>query len=530
MVAPAIDYDSDVRESKPSAIDVESADLLGQDRGFEMRRRDTDQPSLFPTDDLVIPDALRSMRKAISAIHAVPVKADHSQSLNSRRLFDAFILLAQIDCKRRGRDFIARIKTERVSPLFEVRITEIARLAKIPGKNYTRIYEEMDKLFEMVLRWNIVGEEGNLEWEMKSHFLSSLGYGKGHKRGLIRFSIDPSILEIVLEPRHWATLSLQAMEGLGTAASYALYQQCWRYVNTHAKVTAALPTATWIELLIGPSRYVVDDPVHGKRVREYGDFKRRTLVDAVRRVNKSSALGYELELKELFSGTRVSRIQFKFIPKKSLGLGLPLTWPSEVLDVLAKIGYSEIEIENMSQAHSHEEVADSIMKLKDAEARMRATGQRTITSKKAYFGGILANVAAGASLDNLDHEQIESESARIEAQKAAEDRKERLTREFLRHQSDRFTVSLFKMDAPSREALFDAFERSPEGVKAKLLVAKGWEPSNVGALSIFRVWLSKSNPELFESLLPNPEDRSIDAWMAWRLDNAQMSAQTIPGN
>ena len=151
------------------------------------------------------------------AIHAIPVKAEHAQSLNSRRLFDACILVTQIDFRRRDRAEVERIKNDRISPVFEVRITD---LASIPGKNYQRLYAELDTLFEMVLRWNIVGEDANVEWDMKSHFLSSLGYGKGQKRGLIRFSMDPAILGIVLEPSNWATLSLQAMERLGTAASY----------------------------------------------------------------------------------------------------------------------------------------------------------------------------------------------------------------------------------------------------------------------------------------------------------------------
>ncbi len=163
------------------------------DRDFDMRRRSTEQPSLFATEDLIIPDTLRSVRKAVSAIHAAPAKAEHNQSLNSRRLFDAFILVAQIDCRKRD-GLVERICKERVSPEFVTRVTDLARLAGIPGKNYVRIYEELDHLYEMDLKWNIVGEDADVQWEMRSHFLSSLGYGKGHRRGSIRFSIDPSIL------------------------------------------------------------------------------------------------------------------------------------------------------------------------------------------------------------------------------------------------------------------------------------------------------------------------------------------------
>lgn len=488
------------------------------DRGFDMRHRAPEQPSLFPTEDLIIPETIKSIRKAVSAIHAIPLKPEHSQSLNSRRLFDACILVAQIDFRKRDKQMLERVRSERLAPMFETRVTDLARLAGIPGKNYERIYDELDKLFEMILRWNIVGEDSKVEWDLKSHFLSSLGYGRGLKRGLIRFSIDPSILEIVLEPSNWASLSLRAEEGLGTAASYALYQNAWRYVNTHAKVTAVLPTATWVELLMGQSRYVIEDPKQGKRVVNYGDFKRRCLMDAIRRVNDIQALSYTLELKEYRSGTRVSKLQFKFIPKEQPSLGLPLTWPEDVLRVLERLGFTQAEIENMSQAHSFEEVADSIVRLKAAEGRLKAAG-RPITSKKAYFNGILTNIASGSVGDDLDHEKIEAEALAQEAQRVADQRLTRLKEEFTKHVTSVFAGMLYELDEIDREDLFSSFEASPAGEKARLLTEKGWSPKNVGALTILRGWLATDRPEVLDRLLVNPEDKNFDAWMAWRLDS-----------
>jgi hypothetical protein len=498
----------------PSSLAIEDGD-----RDFDMRRRSTDQPALFPTEDLIIPETLRSFRKAVSAIHAVPVKAEHNQSLNNRRLFDACILVALIDCRKRD-GLIKRICEERVSPIFETRVTDLARLAGIPGKNYVRIYEELDRLYEMDLRWNIVGEDSKVEWEMRAHFLSSLGYGKGHSRGLIRFSIDPSILAILLEPSNWATLSLQRMHGFSTGPAYALYQNAWRYVNTHAKVTAALPTATWIELLIGHSRYVVDDPVHGKRVVNYGDFKRRVLVDALSRVNETSALGYTLELKELRSGTRVSKLQFKFVPKKQESLGLPVTWPDEVLRVLASLGFTSSEVEDLSQAHSFEVVAETLVRLKAAEGRLKAQN-RTITNKKAYFSGILSNVATGEAEDDLNVTKIEAEAKAQEAARLAAARNERRKEEFAKHQAQVFSARFFELPESERAPLLSDFESSPAGKRAGMLVAKGWTPQNAGALACLRAWLADERPATLEQFYAHPEDRSFDAWLAWRLDRAE---------
>lgn len=484
-----------------------------------MRKRDPAQAPLFPAGDLIIPDALRNMRKAVAAIHATPVKGEYAQSLNNRRLFDACILIAQIDFRKRGSQLLQRVKDERLSPIFETRITDLARLAGIPGKNYERIYKEIDLLFEMVLRWNIVGEGAEVEWEMKSHFLSSLGYGKGHKDGLIRFSIDPSILEIVLEPSNWVNLSLQAMEGLGTAASYALYQNAWRYVNTNAKVTAALPTATWVELLVGKSSYVEEDVKEGKRVIRYKDFKRRVLLDAIRRVNDIQALGYTLELREIKSGTRVTKLQFKFVTKPNLALGIPLTWPADVVAALESMGFTAKEIEDISQARSYEEVADSLIKLKDAEARMRMAGKK-ISSRKAYFNGILSNVAAGASLDEIDHEKIEAEARAQEMQRIAQEREERFREEFRRHVSTVFTQEFFAADAERRKAVIAEFEASDDAKPAAVFASKGWTPQNGALLSLLRAWMAKQGPERMEEFLPEPQDKSFEAWMAWRLETA----------
>lgn len=498
---------------------MDAVGLSGADEaGFDMRHREPGQPTLFPTEDLIIPESLRTMRKAVSAIHARPIKAEHAQTLNNRRLFDACILIAQIDFRKRGAKAIERVKSERLSPVFETRISDLARLAGIPGKNYERIYRELDLLFEMVLRWNIIGEGAEVDWEMKSHFLSSLGYGQGHKRGLVRFSIDPAILEIVLEPSNWATLSLQAMEGLGTAASYALYQNAFRYVNTQARVTAALPTATWIELLLGPSGYVEDDPKEGKRVVRYGDFKRRVLLDAIRRVNETAALSYTLELKEYKSGTRVSKLQFKFIPKKSQSLGLPLLWPADIIAVLENMGFTNKEIEDLSQARSFEEVADSIVKLKNAETRLQLQG-KTISSKKAYFYGILSNVAAGASLEEIDHVRIESEARAQEAKRADQARQERLKEAFAKHSAQSFARELFALAPAQFGELIAEFEASPQAKAASVFIAKGWTPKNTPALAILRDWLSKTRPQRLDELLPEPQDKSFEAWMAWRIDN-----------
>ena len=502
------------KKTKPAA---ERRDPMA-DPNFDMRQRDVHgvQGSLFPDDELIVPESIRTMRKAVSAIHAVPVKAEHTQSLNSRRLFDACIIVAQVECRGREAEIVKRLKEDRISPMFEVRISHLAELAGVPGKNYQRLYDELDKLFELVLAFNILAEDGEVQWEMKSHFFSALGYGKNYKKGMVRFAFDASVLELFLEPSIWAKLSMEVMGGLRTATSYSLYQQCWRYAGTQNKVTAALPTHIWCELLVGKSRYVTEEK-DGRKTVQYGDFKRRVLDPAMAIVNECSALGYTLELKEIRSGNRVAKLQFRFVPKQVRQQSIPLSWPSDVVEVLGKLGYGTGEIHDLSQAHSYVEVAEAVNRLAAAERRHREQG-KAITSRRSYLEGILRNISGGATGDQLDDEKIEAEIRAQEAKQAAEERMTLLRTQFQDHQRRQFASWYAELPGAQRESLVKEFLASPDlSTGDKIIVKQGVSVSNYSGQALLRNWMVKHHADLLDTALPLPEDKSFENWMAWRL-------------
>lgn len=482
------------------------------DPDFDMRQHEPEQRNLFPTEDLIVPESLQKMRKAVAAIHAIPRNPEDSQNLTNRRVFDGLIIVAQIHCRQRGKEFIQRIRDERVSPLFEVRTSELGKLSGIPGKNYARIIEEINRIYEMDFEFNVCAEDGETIWENRARLLSSLGVGKNHKRGYIRFAMDPEMLILLLEPNLWASFSLSVMHDLGTSAAYALFQQSYRYINTNQKLTAALPTKTWIELLVGKNRYV--KTVDGKEVINYGEFKRRVLNDAIEKVNEVPALSYKIELKEHRQGNRVARLQFKFIPKEPTLL-LESTWPEDILSVLRSIGFHDKEIDDISQVHSSASVADAICRLKEAEQRMKAQG-KAVSGRKPYFLGILRNIAAGE--DDIDPEKIEAE-VRVEmAERAAEERKKKMQDAFDEHRRKRFTAWVSLLSSEDRMKLVADYEASEDfsPVLGKSL-KKGLSEENKSGLTTLRVWMEKHRPETMASIFDTPEYQSLEGWMMWKL-------------
>jgi plasmid replication initiation protein len=484
---------------------------------FATKSRTPDQVSLFSTEDLIIPESVLSLKKAVSAIHTYPAKSDKNHTLNTQRLFDACILVAQMDIRKRRDVTIEQIRLDRVSPVFEARITDLAKLAGIVGKNYRRLYEDLDRLYEMPLHWNIIGEDKQVMWKMKAHFFSLLGIGEGNKNGLVRFAMDPEILAIILEPTNWANLSMQVLRTLKNKASHSLYQNVFRYLGTAQKVTAQLPLETWINLIAGPSRYVKTDEATGDTTVNYKDFKRFILVPAIEQINAHPALTYKIHLLERYSGKRVAALQFSFELKQQASLDLPVSWSDDTIKVLRTLGFTDSEISNMSQAHSQVEIVEALTRLPASEAVLRARG-RAITDKKAYFSGILEKVHMSWSAET-DAQEVSMEVEKKIAQDAALARKERLQVDFMGHQRARATANFFALDEVDRVSRQEAFESSPKGLESStaFLVARGWRPDNVALMALFLAWAKDAAPDLMERLLPYPEDQDFEAWRNWKL-------------
>lgn len=510
----AIDYTEPMPKSKRDAIEQKVED------GFSIRTHAPEQEHLFPKEDLIIPPAIQNYRKSVGVMHGFAVNPDYKDSLNKLRVMDACIIAAQIEFKQRGKAEIERVIKDRLSPFFDLPISEVARIAGIPHKNFNRIWEDLDELYNASFMWNAYGKDGSVEFELKSRFLTTLGRGVGGKVGMVRFALEPAVLAMALNPGEWANLSFAALsdKNLRSEPAYKLYQNTWRYVNTHHKVTAAMPTETWIDLIAGKDNRFVTEVDGERRATGYADFKRRVLLPAIVRVNAVRALSYTLELREHKSGNRVAKIQFNLVPKQQESLGLPLTWPEDIEKFIAGCGFTEAEMNDLSEANSFEEIAETVVRMRASMIRMREL-KKKITSMKAYFRGILANVVAGAREDDV--EKIEKESARQQAEIEAVERRERTRQLWEEHRKKRFRERMSELPEAQLTQLLQEFSRTDEYKKATLLLKKDANPlKSAGAMAFVRTWMESAHPEIVEQLLSLPEDRSLDAWLDWRVTQA----------
>jgi len=521
--------DPDLLAGDPDSAEA-GVEQLQPDESTDFRitaRPDEDpQSSLFAAEDLpkapapkygelFVPEGgIKQYKKGIAALHSMPVSGSHS--LNTRRVMDAIVALVQIHYRKMPKAQREMLRELEASPMFRVTKGELRKTAGIMSKKFSRVEDILDMLHEQRIHWNILGEDNEVQWNMRSRFLASWGEGLGQYAGQVCFSIDPRVQELILEPRLWVALNLDVQKQLGTETSYALYQNAWRYIGTDNKVTADFTVATWIELLMGQCRYVRTLENGGKHVVDYSEWKARYLKPAIEKVNSISALGHTLKLIEKRSGLKVKRLQFQFIPKRQEKLETPITWPDPVLESLKSLGFEEEELAEMAQGFSLDEVVESLSRFRQAEERKKKSQER-IAAPKAFFHGILANVNTQATLDDEAMAAIEKKARTEEVERRAKEQSERATYDFNQHQTRRLIDNIASWPPERKAQLLQRFDQSPAGAKVRVLVAKGWEKAGHGAWSILKTWLAQEHQEDFFELLPNPEDRTLEAWLLWRL-------------
>lgn len=477
---------------------------------------------LFPPDELLLPGALNSYRKPVVAIHAIPERRDVSMKLTTRKLLEALPLAVQLDLKARskeeGQELINKIREDRAAPLFEIRTKELARLAGVSAQNLDRIHEQLAEMVGFPFIWNVLGEDGKVEFEAVAPMLIRRDKGLGNKQGYTRFALEPEILLWFLEPKMWANLSWSVMTSIGRSAgpgqeaAYGLYQNIWRYLGTSQKLTPAHSLATWIDLIIGPSRFVKINQAGDKEVEDYKEFKRRYLMPGLEILNAHPALNHTVELREEKTGRRIGRLRFKFHEKRQGAFDLPLGWPPASLKYLEEMGFTEKDISTLSQLYLYEQVAEALKRLPGAEQRIRSKGD-AVYSRKALFSGILANVAKGEAQTAEEEARLLQEAQQRQQQELEEQRMAALQSRFSSHQRSLITVALQNLPPQERTTLIQ------EHLAAKPEDRIMYKPGDysLSYMVLFCKWLAAARPELYAAWLPEPKDNNFQSWLVWQL-------------
>ena len=160
-----------------------------------------------------------------------------------------------------------------------------------------------------------------------------------------------------------------------------------------------------------------------------------------------------------------------------------------------------------------------------AEVKLRSMG-RTITSRKAYFQGILSNVAAGSEEADFDAVKLEAKVLEQAAVMADQQRQERQQGAFAEHRMQVFTANLFQQDPVWLRQLVEDFKASEVGPRNAAFFERPFTPGNRAAVAVFKSWLADTHPDVFERLHPEPKDKTIEAWLAWRIDELEKPKPT----
>jgi small-conductance mechanosensitive channel len=229
-------------------------------------------------------------------------------------------------------------------------------------------------------------------------------------------------------------------------------------------------------------------------------------------------LSHTAEFHEDKANRKVARLRFKLIEKRQGSFDLPLGWPPAALKALRDIGYSEKEITDVGQLYLYDQVAEALRRFPAAEQRQRDKGSK-VYSRKAFFAGILTNVAKGEQQSAQEEDKLLKEAAQRQQQEAEDQKMRTLQSKFGAHQRALITEALQKLPQQERDSIFQAhLTAKPED----RIMFKSGELGHA-YLVLFITWLAAARPDLFAEWLPETKDRNFQSWLVWQVTSRPVS-------
>ncbi len=294
-------------------------------------------------------------------------------SFVSRKVFNVFVLHAQ---KLGAPGVNAPIESETAHKYFWVPLSEIQRDTDYNSNDTKLLKESLEELQDIKIT-----SQTDKEWTSE-RLLASVklvnpsGLNKKGGRVWVGFEFPAEVMNLVMNPRTFTTLSLYYMTVLRTNAGLALYEAAKKHAwKQPLAMTEKLGWEHWRDYLEGMSGKDMAEWKH-----QYKFFKDRVLKKAIAEVNGLTDIS--VELIEHKSGKRVLDLQFKVSKKtqSSLDLPGPPVIDTAVIGQMVDLGLHQKEAEDMFATHAEGDIKSALI-----YTQTRALSAPELQSPAAYF-------------------------------------------------------------------------------------------------------------------------------------------------
>lgn len=242
-------------------------------------------------------DGSNTLRKPVEALVMVP--RTHKLTPLARKMYTVFLYVTQQTLKQMGA----------IPPgnyLFEAPLVDVLRAAGAEGQN-TMAKTYLAEMRKIEVSWDAPDVDYG-PVHIGFNMISETRIVKREGMVILQWALPPTLLEVLADPKRWASINLLYLAQLKLYASIVLYELCSRYRNNPSHLTSRMPVEWWIELLTASPTVI--DPATGKlKLIEWRKYKNKYLHAAIEEINEKSDLHIQL-IEDKLGGKAIKEAQF----------------------------------------------------------------------------------------------------------------------------------------------------------------------------------------------------------------------------
>ena len=242
-------------------------------------------------------DGSNTLRKPVEALVMVP--RTHKLTPLARKMYTVFLYVTQQTLKQMGA----------IPPgnyLFEAPLVDVLRAAGAEGQN-TMAKTYLAEMRKIEVSWDAPDVDYG-PVHIGFNMISETRIVKRDGMVILQWALPPTLLEVLADPKRWASINLLYLAQLKLYASIVLYEICSRYRNNPSHLTSRMPVEWWIELLTASPSVI--DPETGKpKLIEWRKYKNKYLHAAMEEINEKSDLHIQL-IEDKLGGKAIREAQF----------------------------------------------------------------------------------------------------------------------------------------------------------------------------------------------------------------------------